>query len=164
VSSPSDPEFENPYASPMADSSSVSSFSDSVDFRLSREVQEFRTQIHALGALWMIIGVIALGAGVALALNNQPNVNRGIIGLTILCVVGAIWLAFGLLTCLKQIWAVYIGLALTYVSLLGNLVSFNPCGLVIPLIVIVQAHRVIGWAKKMTAAGIPLTAKRTDFL
>jgi hypothetical protein len=32
------------------------------------------------------------------------------------------------------------------------------CGLIILLVVIVQAHRVLGWAKQLTRMGIPLTA------
>ncbi|GAC1449455.1 MAG: hypothetical protein NVSMB9_33330 [Isosphaeraceae bacterium] len=33
------------------------------------------------------------------------------------------------------------------------------CSIVITILVIVQAHRVIKWARQMQAAGVPLTTK-----
>ena len=86
--------------------------------------------------------------------------------------VGLFHCAIGVLTCLKRLWAVYVSLALAYLTLLqlvllqlvlialtwrtnwGTIVAL---GLII--LVIRQGHRVIAWAKKMRAAGVPLTAK-----
>jgi hypothetical protein len=56
-------------------------------------------------------------------------------------------------------WAVYVALILTYLSLLGQVLRFNVCTIAILIAVILQAHRVIGWANRMRAAGVPLTAK-----
>ena len=56
-------------------------------------------------------------------------------------------------------WAVYVALALSYLSMVGQILNLNICGGIIIILVILQAHRVIGWAKEMRAAGLPLTAK-----
>ena len=63
------------------------------------------------------------------------------------------------MSCLKQIWAVYVGLVLSYISVIGNLININVCGLVILVVIIIQAHRVIGWSRELTARGIPLNTK-----
>jgi hypothetical protein len=68
----------------------------------------------------------------------------------------AVYLLLGIAACCKQIWAVYVGLVLTYLGLLGQLTQLNVCGLIITAVVLLQAHRVIGFAKKLKAAGIPL--------
>jgi hypothetical protein len=57
------------------------------------------------------------------------------------------------------LWAVYVGLALSYLSALGNLVNLNLCGLAIVVVAIVQAHRVISFAGQLNRAGIPLTTR-----
>ena len=71
--------------------------------------------------------------------------------------MGFIWLALGLLTCLKQMWAVYVALVLSYMSLVSQVLNLNLSGSVILTFVVLQAHRVIGWANQMRAAGVPLT-------
>jgi hypothetical protein len=53
-------------------------------------------------------------------------------------------------------WAVYTGLVLSYISLVGNLLQLNLCALAIVIAIIVQAHRVIGFASTIRAAGLPL--------
>jgi hypothetical protein len=77
----------------------------------------------------------------------------------VVVVTGICWLGLGVATCLKQMWAVYIGLGLSYLSVLGNLLRFNVCSLIIVAIVILQAHRVIGWARELQTLGIPLGTK-----
>ena len=54
---------------------------------------------------------------------------------------------------------VYVGLGLSYLSVISNLFNFNLCGMIILVIVIIQAHRVISWAGQLRRAGIPLTAR-----
>ena len=84
-----------------------------------------------------------------------PPLLAGIINLTL----GAVWFVVGVMTCLKQPWALYTGLILSYVAVIPNLLVLNVCGIGILVVVIFQAHRVIGWAKKMQANGIPLNVK-----
>ena len=136
----------------------------------------FRQQIHALGALWIILGAanVAL-AGLALGTRIDLEFLFGTDQRAFWIIAGLVGLfscAIGVLTCLKRLWAVYVSLALAYLTLLqlvllqlvlialtwrtnwGTIVAL---GLII--LVIRQGHRVIGWAKKMRAAGVPLTAK-----
>jgi hypothetical protein len=150
----------NPYQSPLADTT------------LAREplgtlpdpdlVKKFRQQIHALGAFWIIIGGVAVLLVVRMLRGttlpdggDEPRffLVGGVVGL-----VGFAWIVLGVLACLKNLWAVYVGLVLSYASVLLQLLSFNICSIVILIIVILQAHRVIGWGNKMRAAGIPLNA------
>ena len=119
--------------------------------------KKFRDQIHALGALWIIIGTVAMALGTFMTEGSSEKAGQWF--LIFVFTLGICWFGIGVMTCLKQIWAVYVGLGLTYLSLLGNLVQLNFCGLVITVLVVLQGHRVIGWAKKMRDAGIPLNAK-----
>ena len=66
-------------------------------------------------------------------------------------------------TCAKQIGSVYLGLGLSYLALVANALSANLCGVIFIILAVLQAHRVIRWAKKLTALGIPLTAMPYDF-
>lgn len=126
-------------------------------------LKKFREQVLALGVLWIIIGTaVALLAGLALAGNQM---FAGALGgdiqvlLVVVATMGLAWIVLGVLTCLKQIRAVYVGLVLSYLSLIGNLLNLNLCGIVVVIVVILQAHRVIGWAHRLQAAGVPLTAR-----
>jgi hypothetical protein len=129
----------------------------------SKLVKKFRDQIHALGALWIILGSVRVGLSGAALVGAQGELNQWV-GLShpalwiVLGIEGLIDISIGVLTCLKHLWAVYLGLVLTYLSLLSLLVS-NWCAALVIVIVILQAHRVIGWARQMRAAGVPLTAK-----
>lgn len=76
--------------------------------------------------------------------------------------MGCIWLGLGVSICLKLIWALYVALVLCYLSVIGNLINLNVCGLVILIVVILQSHRVLGWAKQLQQASIPLTARPED--
>src|SRR5688572_19830947 len=73
-----------------------------------RTVRQFREQIHALGAFWIIIGLVALAA-VALALSGNKDVSNRIAGeyevlVTILAISGGLWFILGVATCFKQMW------------------------------------------------------------
>jgi hypothetical protein len=112
-------------------------FPSTIDRKLAKK---FREQIHALGALWIIIGsVVVASAAFAVAGNRSA---AGVVGsdvLILLMIFGAIgltWFTLGVLTCLKQMPAVYVALILSYVSLLGQAISLNVCGAVILVIVI----------------------------
>jgi hypothetical protein len=126
-------------------------------------IRKFREQIHALGALWIIIGSLAGGIAI-IALQGSPDYAARIgseqqVVLFLIAGMGLVWFVLGVLTCLKHMWAVYVALVLSYLSLLGQVLNLNICGGIILILVILQAHRVIGWASQMRAAGIPLTAK-----
>ncbi len=151
----------NPVREPLADPDREN---PNVRSAISRGmVRKFREQMHALGALWMIMGAVAVAAaGFALQgsafLANSLGATAQVL-LFIIALLGVLWFSLGMLTCLKQMWAVYVGLVLSYLSLVGQIVNLNVCSGIILIVVILQAHRVIGWANKMHAAGVPLTTK-----
>ena len=153
-------EANNPYQSPASAAHPGAPPLPASNAAVVKLVKDFRSQIHALGAFWIIIGSVVIGIGAfvsnLLGLGKDPTaVTLGIIFL----VMGPAWIALGIMSCLKQMWAVYVGLVLSYLSLIGNVINLNICGAVILLVVIFQAHRVIGWARQLNAAGIPLTAR-----
>ena len=89
--------------------------------------------------------------------SEQTLILSAIIGL------GVVWIVLGVLTCLKQMWAVYAALVLSYLSALGNILQLAVIAIIIMVAVIAQAHRVIVWARQIYRAGVPLTAKPSDF-
>ena len=156
----------NPYAAPET---SPELFSEPVRSTIDPVlVRNFRQQIHALGGLWIASGLLALaigvgGFGATAGLWGEPGVDVSKDQFKILfataTVVGAIFLFLGVAACMKNMWAVHIGLILAYLSLITEVISINVCSIVITILIIVQAHRVIGWSKLMNAAGVPLTTK-----
>lgn len=147
----------NPYAPPQTDPQPGWKPSE-IDYRLQRTIRDFRSQMLALGVAWILLGVLAGGVG-AYLLANGPFGNLEQILLAIVAVSALLWLTLGTFTCLKQMWAVYAGLVLSYISLVGNLLNLNVCAVIIVIAIIVQAHRVIGFASQIKAAGLPLDTK-----
>jgi hypothetical protein len=152
----------NPYEAPTADlHQPVDLAGKEIDRTL---VKKFRDQIIALGAVWLFLGFVAAAMAGVLMFGAPGNLNLGAGGapgllLAVLGVMGLVWLIVGVFTCMKQMWAVYTGLVLSYLSLIGQVFNLNICSLVILIVVILQAHRVIGFANQMRAAGIPLTTR-----
>jgi hypothetical protein len=156
------PQFSNPYQSPAGIGGSSGPYIDVHSARYRKLLKDFRSQMHALGAYWIVIGglVLILIGFLATFLDTESNVpDAGFLIVFFFGGLALMWVVLGVFTCLKQIWAVYIGLVLTYVGLIGNLCSFNICGIVILIVVIMQAHRVIGWAAQLQQAGIPLNTR-----
>jgi hypothetical protein len=155
---------QNPYQSPQAPGPAISGEVEA-DERLLKMLRDFRSQIVALGAFWIIIGVIAAGLGV-LAGGAVADSDRtlGTVLLAILVGFGMLWITLGALVCLKQMWALYVALALSYLSLVSSVLRLQVCSIVLLIVVIVQAHRVLRWAKELTAARIPLTSRPADLL
>jgi hypothetical protein len=158
----STPNFDspNPYQTPASAGQSPSQLA-TANPALVKLVKDFRAQIHALGGFWIFIGLLVgavsvFGAG---AIFDEIEGEGRFVIFAIFLVLSLLWLTLGVLTCLKHIWAVYVGLVLSYLSLIGNVLSMSVCGIVILIAVIIQAHRVIGWASQLTRAGIPLTAR-----
>jgi hypothetical protein len=132
-----------------------------------KTIRDFRNQIHALGAVWIILGArpCYVAASAANLFGDHPSRGEGQLTVAICFgAVGALWLALGVLTCLKKLWAVYSDLGLSYLAALSQLVSGNVLIAVLFVLVILQAHRVIGWANRMQVANVPLTARPGDYL
>ena len=133
-------------------------------------VRRFRREVHGLGGFWVFIGSVVVAVGFFLVTRGRevPQLGEHIGQMGVLYVgLGIAWVTVGVFTLLKHLWAVYVGLVMSYLSLAGNLMNLawvRPncgvvCGIAIVIAIIVQAHRVIGWARSMSAEGIPLTAK-----
>lgn len=158
----STPEGEdaNPYAPPLNVDSRSFDAAPASGLAARELVKQFRTQIHAIGAAWIFFAALAglLLIYVAAGGNNFPPETRNIlaVGFIISCLL---WLVAGIFTCFKYTAAVYLGLVLSYISAIGNLSHGNVCAILLLVLVIWQAHRVLGFAKKMRERGIPLTTR-----
>src|SRR5688572_8828191 len=79
-------------------------------------IKKFRDQMHALGAFWIIIGGLAAALGMFVVGGSAGSVGQvggnAQIVMTVMVVFGVIWILLGVLTCVKQMWAVYVGLGL----------------------------------------------------
>jgi hypothetical protein len=151
----------NPYQSPQAVSGSIATPSGA-NLRLVKVLKDFRSQSLALGVVWILLSGLALGAGALLGRGLPADDAGSQIILILFGVFGLIWGDLGICTCLKQMWAVYAGLVLSYISVMGSLLSVNVCSLVLLAVIIIQAHRMIGFARELTRAGIPLTMRPQD--
>jgi hypothetical protein len=124
-------------------------------------VKKFRDQIHALGALWLVIGGVGTATGVVLLV---PSGGQDLLPGSVLIAMGTLWLAVGLFSLSKQMWAVYTGMVLSYLMLASAVLQLSPCFAVFFVLVVIQCHRVVGWAKQMRARGVPLTASVEQLL
>lgn len=156
------PNDDNPYAAPQHGFEPPSSGEVPQDLR--KLVKDFRSQSLALGVLWVIFAVIVGGLAVALVqVNNFPGIQaEPDFATTLALIMGCIgtgWLISGVGTLMKQMWGIYVGLAMSYLAIVGNLINLNLCGIVLIVIVLLQAHRVLSFANKMRAAGLALDAQ-----
>ena len=126
-------------------------------------IKRFRKEMHGLAGLWIFIGGIALLAGLFLMGQARLLVPQELV--VVIIVMSLVWIGIGVFVGLKHMWAVYVGLVLSYLSALGNVVQLangsggNVLSIILLVAGIVQAHRSITSSKKLRAAGIPLTAK-----
>lgn len=152
---PLPPDF-NPYASPVPDAPPPTMFADNL---MRLKLQQFRSRMHTLGGFWIFLGIIVLAVMIVIGLDARPLNEVTVITLAILGAGGLTCLVLGVLTLIKFMPAVYIGLALSYLSGLGGILQCNICWLVMLLPGIVQAHQVIALAMEIRRARIPLDAR-----
>lgn len=151
------PNAQNPYAAPQTPTALPGDAQE--DWPTAEFLRKFRQQTHALGALWIILGALAAVAVTVMAAFEAPAAawpdNAAL--LAVLIPLTLLWIVIGVFTLMKHLWAIYTGLVLSYLSLIGNVFTLNICAIAILLAVILQAHRVLGWAQQLRRAGIPLT-------
>lgn len=131
---------------------------------IAKDLKAFRDQLVALGALWIVIGLLSGAMGVYLATQamgqtsgQDPGGAAAGIVLWVLSFVntgyGVASLVLGVLACMKRITALRVGLVLNYVILVIQVLALNFCGAAIMVVAILQAHRVLSLRKKLIAAG-----------
>lgn len=151
-------------------------------------VNRFRREVHALGGFWIFMGVLQALFAIGVYASRDPAAAARFGGMKevlmiVAAVFTAVYLLVGVLTCIKSLPAIYVGLVLTYLALAGYLFSLvvvltgaPPAGalvcvliifaiwVLINTIVVVQGHRVIGWASRLREAGLPLTVRPEEVL
>ena len=125
-------------------------------------IRQFREQTRSLGLVWIIFGGLNLAIA-ALAFTGNAQIRKLAGGQEVVFVFagvfGSIWIICGILSLVKILPAIFVGLGLTYIAIALNVITLNICGIVIDIVIILQAHRVIRWASKMRQAGVPLDTK-----
>jgi hypothetical protein len=154
----------NPYASPAIPDALVQQPVVST-YEMLKDVKRFRSEIHALGGLWIAVGVLPIGMGILAlletALASQFS-SENLVTAGMFLVIGCPFLVIGAFTCCKQMWAVYVGLIVSYV-LAGLSLPF--CNLLVALIClggVFGGHRIISWSQELRRKGIPLTTRPRD--
>lgn len=161
-----DPKDINPYAPPREVDEFPKFAAGSVSsLRYRNTLRTFRTLMHVLGGFWIVMAIISLLATAFLATGIVDlSDSFGVMIVGIVLFSGMLWFGLGVAVCLKQLWAVYVGLVLSYLSAISNLVQMNMCPLVLIVPFIVVAHFAIMKAGELRRAGIPLTAKAGSLL
>ncbi|MEZ6105683.1 MAG: hypothetical protein R3B96_06085 [Pirellulaceae bacterium] len=139
---------------------------------LQQTLKTFREQIHALGVVWIILGVITIAVCLNIYLTviatheHQPGEARetwfiATLLLAMTAMTGLVWIVVGVLSCMKWIGAVYVGMVATILAIFAELLTFHPCTFVMAgvlALLIVQIYRVLKFGRELKNAGIPLTA------
>lgn len=154
----------NPYASPAIPDALVQQPVVST-YEMLKDVKRFRSEIHALGGVWIAVGAFPLGMGILalleIALDSRFSFeNLATAGMFL--VIGCPFVIVGVFTCCKQMWAVYAGLIMAYV-LAGLSLPF--CNLFVALLSlggVFGGHRIISWSQELRRKGIPLTTHPRD--
>jgi len=150
----------NPYQSPSEAGQLLTPAVQTRNLEHFKLLKQFRQQIHALGGFWIFIGGLEMAAAIGVAMSGWGDTpEEGTLIAIFFGASGAIWLALGIAACFKKLWTVYLGLGLSYLLVVANLLSLNVCVLIVLAVVILQGHRVLGFAKRLKWLGIPLTTR-----
>ena len=125
--------------------------------KLVRQLRLARAGMTALGAIWMLIA--ASTAHFAL---NLPVHDNAVLLINLVLLGSLLWMLVGVFACLKQTWALYTLLGLSYASLGINVWSMKllPAGIVLCLIVL---GHVIHWCvRTLRATGVSPTIRPHD--
>lgn len=130
----------------------------------ARTIAEFRKNIHGLGGVWVFLGIITVVFVVGFLaspemLQGRFEVDAMFVLVAVTLLVAAILLICGVGCFAKQLWAVYVGLTVSALLLLGNVIRLNLCGILILLVVVIQGQRTLTLAGRLRRAGVPLNAR-----
>jgi hypothetical protein len=117
---------------------------------------DFDRQINGLGCLWTFFGVLCVALVVLAISVMEGELDVASEELMVIGVIASAWLLAGIGSFMKQVWAVWVGLVMSYLSVLvqvatmgGGRAGGGCIDLGIMLIGIWQAHKVLGIAKRM---------------
>jgi hypothetical protein len=151
----------NPYQSPAVDVLTSESAASELG-SLSKVIAVFHSQIQILGFFWICCSIVCFLLCISAAqlldihINGRPQYNTQSL---LFGVAGVLWLLSGLMAYCKQIWAVYLGLMLTYLFFIANLLMLQMVVAACLLFAILLSHRILRWAGQLSKAGIPLTMR-----
>ena len=133
------------------------------DRAVRRTLQHYRDQTMLVAVVWSIYGFYYLGiVGLAL-MDNDPKLRQAAgpngEGYYIAATLGLAWLVCGLLTGMRHMFAVYLGLVVTYLATALNVLSINLCGLTVCIAMLVIAHRLIATAFRMRSHKVPTSTE-----
>ncbi|MHC4324808.1 MAG: hypothetical protein ACYSUX_11095 [Planctomycetota bacterium] len=120
-------------------------------------LEKFCYQIHTLGAFWIIISILGI---LGMLFHRERLIdpigipNESTVDVVIFVLVAMVWISIGVLIWFGHIWAVYIGLVLSYLQLIGLFLSSPGLAIIIQIMMIIKAHRVIRWAKQMRTVDV----------
>jgi len=159
----SDFDINNPYQSPTA----AGSAPVPTELQLAHALRNYQTQIVALGVSWVLLGSACACCFFVPLSGDGPSAFFFKIILFAIAIWGLIVVAIGICTCMKVLYAVYAGLGLVCLTILGSFSLFPICGVVLTVIGILQAlqaWRIVRWAMQLKVAGVSLNSKPEDLL
>lgn len=132
--------------------------------RGSSRFEKFRTQAIAIGGFWILCGLMnGVGAPLLLSfLEKQENIEIHGLIYALYIGVGIVFGVVGALACLRNLIALYAELVMSYLYILlnvagilfrlagkqGGSVCINFFWILVFIAVVIQSHRVIGWAHR----------------
>ena len=121
-------------------------------------ISEFKSSVKTAGGIWLASGVLALGfIMLAMGGGKLPGIVGGL--LVFVAMIAVVWIVIGGFAIARHMWAIWTGLVLSYLSLVGNVMSMAQgesggiCGIAFVIISLVHGHRVIKHAKTIREAG-----------
>jgi predicted RNA-binding Zn-ribbon protein involved in translation (DUF1610 family) len=122
-------------------------------------ISDFKSAAMNAGAIWLIMGLLAMALFGFLG-DRLRFLPGGKEILTIVMCLCVLWIIFGAFSIARQMWAIWSGLILSYLSLLGNVAqvaqgdSSVGCGMVLLILAIVKAHKAISLAGEIKRSGV----------
>lgn len=123
-------------------------------------ISEFKSSVKTAGGIWLASGIIALGF-IMLTMGMGGGRMLGMLGglLVVVAMISVVWIVIGGFAIARHMWAIWTGLVLSYLSLVGNVMSMvqgdgsGVCPIAFVIISLVHGHRAIKHAKTIREAG-----------